>query len=539
MIQEELGRPAAELFAAIEHTPIAAASLAQVHRATLANGTTVAVKIMYPSLRKDVASDLSVLRTMAGQIKPGGFDISWLVKDLEKALAMEMDFTREARNAEASAARLAHMVPAVKVPRVLWEHTTEGILTMEFVPGLIKLSDGAALARAALDPREVGELVATTFAEMALCHGHVHGDPHAGNIYVRARQDPAGSGCVRPQLVLLDHGLYHEAAPRSALRARPRVEDRGHACALSRCGRGAQVDVDSRQRLCALLLACVERRGARVQELAGKMAGPLWRFLPLLLSPTFVFGAKCDARARTLRSAPALFPGAQSTPRGAASLYSIAPVRNRGAAGGRLSAADLAAAARHELPQSVSVREVGECIAALHASGANMLGVLHSIGYTRGLLALLAFPEQRRLQIMARFAVAPARAPAPAPAPAPAAVSRRRPLRRARPRQYLGLLPLDDRDKALREGLGTLHVLQRAAVARASLQVVWSAALLRALVFALVHWQLLTAAGAVSALAGVAASIIGWGGVPFWRGIVPPVIFALAWTVSGEGGLAS
>jgi len=228
---------------------------------------------------------------------------------------------------------------------------------------------------------------------------------------------------------------------------------------------------------------------------------------------------------------PPRFLPARSRARGAL-LYSIAPLRNRGAADGRLSAADLAAAARHELPQSVSVREVGECIAALHASGANMLGVLHSIGYTRGLLALLAFPEQRRLQIMARFAVAPARAPAPAPAPA--AVSTRRPLRRARPRQYLGLLPLDDRDKALREGLGTLHVLQRAAVARASLQVVWSAALLRALVFALVHRQLLTAAGAVSALAGVAASIIGWGGVPFWGGIVPPVIFALAWTVSAD-----
>ncbi|EKX50448.1 hypothetical protein GUITHDRAFT_157281 [Guillardia theta CCMP2712] len=203
VIKEEFGKSAEELFLSFDKKPIAAASLAQVHRALLHNGTEVAVKVIYPSLRKEMASDFSVLRTMGVQVKPGGLDLSVLINDFEKALRGELDFESEATNSEKTAHVLAHM-PQAKVPRVLWEFTSKSVLTMEFERDLLRLNDEEGILAAGLRLEDVGELVADTFSEMILCHGHVHGDPHAGNIYVRAKGSPP-----RPELVLLDHGLYH------------------------------------------------------------------------------------------------------------------------------------------------------------------------------------------------------------------------------------------------------------------------------------------------------------------------------------------
>ena len=123
---------------------------------------------------------------------------------------------------------------------------------------------------------------------------------------------------------------------------------------------------EARVRLCNLVLACVERRSAEVQKIASAMAGPLHRFLPLLLSPSFAL--------------PGFFDG-------------------------WLSTADLRAALRREIPASVSLEQVGQCVAGMHSQGGNILGVLHSMGYTRGLLSAIGFPERRRLQSMARFSV--------------------------------------------------------------------------------------------------------------------------------------
>ena len=184
VLEEEFGKPVSEVFKSIEEMPLAAASLAQVHRAELHDGTRVAVKIIYPLLRKEMSSDFAVLRTFGASIKPAGLDLTWLLADFEKELAKELDFENEARNSEATARKLAHL-PRVKVPKVFWEYTRKSVLTMELEQSLIHLSDADGLRTAGLDPADVGSLIADTFAEMALCHGHVHGDPHAGNIYVR------------------------------------------------------------------------------------------------------------------------------------------------------------------------------------------------------------------------------------------------------------------------------------------------------------------------------------------------------------------
>jgi aarF domain-containing kinase len=243
VLEEEFGKPAADIFKWIDEVPLAAASLAQVHRAELHDGRRVAVKIIYPMLRKEMASDFAVLRTFAASLKPAGLDLSWLLADFEKALSKELDFEEEARNTERSARTLAHL-ERVKVPGVIWAYTRKSVLTMELEEGLIHLHDAQQLRAAGLNPNTVGALIADTFAEMAVVHGWVHGDPHAGNIYVRAVASAstadAGEESADPQktaeVVMLDHGQMHELSE------------------------------EARVRLCHLLLACVERRPAELQQ---------------------------------------------------------------------------------------------------------------------------------------------------------------------------------------------------------------------------------------------------------------------------------
>jgi len=207
VLVEDLGRRGRELFASIEEQPLAAASLAQVHKATTRAGEEVAVKMLYPQLRKNMASDFSIFEMMGKQIKPGGFDLEWLVRDFKEALAMELDFQTEAANAEAAQRVLARRAD-VSIPRVLHELSSKSVLTMVLEPDLIKVSEHDKLAAAHLSRAECGALVADVFYEMALVHGLVHGDPHAGNIYLRAGECTR-AGC-KPQLVVLDHGLYHK-----------------------------------------------------------------------------------------------------------------------------------------------------------------------------------------------------------------------------------------------------------------------------------------------------------------------------------------
>lgn len=318
----------------IEKEPLAAASLAQVHRATLPNGSQVAVKVQYPELKKEMASDFAVFKTMGAQIKQmaDGYDLMWVVEDFEKNLTRELDFRLEADNARAIAKALQHRAPHVKVPQVLSELSSASVLVMEYCDGLLKPNDPTALRDAGLDVNECAQLLCETFAEMIFVHGRVHADPHAGNIYFRAV--PGDSGVVSPQLVLLDHGLYYDLH-----------------------------EGDVRYNFCKYWQACVSKDSDTMTALGNRFAGALHRFLPVLLSPWFVFG------------------------------------------GDRPSLHEIVSAAKGQLPDTVKLRDVADFIVATRHGGANLMGLLHSLGYTRGILEALGFPEGQRIKCMLKYAM--------------------------------------------------------------------------------------------------------------------------------------
>ena len=237
-------------FASFDREPVAAASLAQVHRAVTSAGEEVAVKVQRPGLRRQFDVDLATMRFITGAVLVAfpNFDFSFLVPEFRDRLARELDFTWEGRSCERTGRALADD-PRMVTPDIHWSLTTGKVLTMEYVRG-VKVDDGAELRAAGIDPRAAAEALADTFARMLLCHGFVHGDPHPGNMLIRRQprrvrglrwnsrrraEDEARDlgaememvtsggwrdalsrmfglgGCARDvQIVLLDHGLYTE-----------------------------------------------------------------------------------------------------------------------------------------------------------------------------------------------------------------------------------------------------------------------------------------------------------------------------------------
>ncbi len=209
VVEEELGRPLEAHFVRFEREPVAAASLAQVHRATLRDGGgSVAVKVQYPQLSHQVTSDLRTLRVLSRLLGAAfsAYDYSWLVPDFSRDVAAELDFRREADNARRVAAHFATW-PQVHVPRVVESLSTARVLTMEWIDG-VRLDDRAGLASRQLRRGDFATLLSSTFAAMIFEHGFLHCDPHPGNLL--ARRCPE-SGLF--QLVLLDHGLCRELPP--------------------------------------------------------------------------------------------------------------------------------------------------------------------------------------------------------------------------------------------------------------------------------------------------------------------------------------
>lgn len=169
-----------QLFAAFSPKPIAAASLAQVHRATTHDGDEVAVKIQYPRLASQVESDfftLKVLATVVGAMFRD-WEYTWLFPELEESVHLELDFLQEATNGE-RVGRLLERDGRIHIPRVRWDLSSARVLTMEFIDG-VKVTDVGRLKASGIDPRAVGETISNLFSLMVFSLGLVHCDPHPG-----------------------------------------------------------------------------------------------------------------------------------------------------------------------------------------------------------------------------------------------------------------------------------------------------------------------------------------------------------------------
>jgi ubiquinone biosynthesis protein len=184
-VEASLGEPVDSAFAYFDTTPLAAASIAQVHRARLASGREVVVKIRRPAIRPRMEADLRLLRHLAGLAEANSaearrFRPQALVDQLARDILDELDFTREGRNADLIRADHADDGRII-VPTIHWQYSSEDLLVMDYIDGIAP-RDPAVLRAHGIDPAAIAELGAELVMSMVLIHGRFHGDPHPGNL---------------------------------------------------------------------------------------------------------------------------------------------------------------------------------------------------------------------------------------------------------------------------------------------------------------------------------------------------------------------
>jgi len=189
-LTRELGRPPEAVFASIDPEPLAAASLAQVHAATLPDGSSVVVKVQRENITRTIETDLVILSELAAgaQHTPLGriYDLPAIVEDFAATLRNELNYIREGRNADRFRESFAD-VPYVHIPAVHWEFTTRRVLTLERIHG-IKIDDIRALTAAGVDRRKIALYSALIIIKEVLEDGFFHADPHPGNFVVMPGQ---------------------------------------------------------------------------------------------------------------------------------------------------------------------------------------------------------------------------------------------------------------------------------------------------------------------------------------------------------------
>lgn len=186
VITQELGHVPEEVFATVDPQPMAAASLAQVHAATLHDGAGVVIKVQRPNILATISTDLEILAALAKAAQATAlgqtYDFVSIADDFAFTLSNELDYRREGRNADRFRASFEGE-PHLYVPYVHWEHTTARVLVLERIDG-IRIDNIAALDSAGYDRHRVALHSAYIIIKEVLEDGFFHADPHPGNFVV-------------------------------------------------------------------------------------------------------------------------------------------------------------------------------------------------------------------------------------------------------------------------------------------------------------------------------------------------------------------
>jgi ubiquinone biosynthesis protein len=206
IVSAELGVRISKAFLEFESTPVAAASLGQVHRARLRDGRPVAVKVQRPGIRERVLEDLEAFREIASFLDEhseiaGRYELERTVEDFRKSLLAELDYHQEASNLEAIGRQMKEFGRIV-VPAPIADYTTSRVLTMEYVRGE-KITSLSPLRRIDLDAKALANELFHAYLAQILIDGFFHADPHPGNVLIT--EDG--------RLALLDLGMVGRISP--------------------------------------------------------------------------------------------------------------------------------------------------------------------------------------------------------------------------------------------------------------------------------------------------------------------------------------
>ena len=185
VVEEEIGLTIEQAFLSFDETPLAAASIGQVHRATLPTGDEVVVKVQRPEAPRQVESDLQLMRSAAKVVRErvhalDFVDAEALVDEFARAIRQELDYNHEARNAETFRRNFGDSTDVV-VPKVIWRYSSARVLTLEYLAGE-QFADLDLEARSLEERRELAYRMTDTWMTMIFRHGFFHGDPHPANI---------------------------------------------------------------------------------------------------------------------------------------------------------------------------------------------------------------------------------------------------------------------------------------------------------------------------------------------------------------------